>query len=150
MIDNECPKAIFKQTKNKSPGLDGCSIEFYKTFCTEIKSLLMECLDFSKLINQLCDSQYESVITILPKPKKDKLSASKYKPIVSLNCDYKITSKVITNRISLFLNDFIGKEQNGFMKAKNTGDNVRLLFDIIDYANYEKMPDAELIVDPVP
>ena len=52
-IDNECPKAIFKQTKNKSPGLDGCSVKFYKTFCTEIKSLLMECLDFSKLINQL-------------------------------------------------------------------------------------------------
>ena len=33
------------------------------------------------------------------------------------------------------------------MKARNIGDNIRLLFDIIDYANHEKMPGAELLID---
>ena len=33
------------------------------------------------------------------------------------------------------------------MKARNIGDNIRLLFDVIDYANHEKMPGAVLLVD---
>ena len=49
--DNECQKAIFQLANNKSPGLDGFSIEFYKTFWTEIKSLFKEFYDFSKLLS---------------------------------------------------------------------------------------------------
>ena len=60
-----------------------------------------------------------------------------------LNCDYKI----ITNRINPFLNDLIEKEKNGFLKARNIGDNIRLLFDIIDYTNHKKIPGAVLFVD---
>ena len=56
------------------------------------------------------------------------------------HCDYKIIFKVITNKIGPFLNDLTEKEQNDFMKARNIGDNIRLLFDNIDYANHEKMP----------
>ena len=138
ITDNECQQAILQLANNKSPSLDDFSIEFYKTFWTEIKSLFMECLDFSKITNQLSKSQYEGVITLLPKPGKDKLSPSNYRPITLLNCDYKIISKVITNRIHPCLNDLIEKEQNGFMKARNIGDNIRLLFDIIDYANHER------------
>ena len=147
ITDNECQQAILQLANNKSPGLDGFSIDFYKTFWTEIKSLFVECLDFSKFTNQLSESQYKGVITLLPKPGKDKLSPSNYRPITLLNCDNKIISKVITNRIHPFLNDLIEKEQNGFMKARNIRDNIRLLFDIIDYANHKKMPGAVLLID---
>ena len=51
ITDNKCQQATLQLANNKSPGLDGFSIEFYKTFWTEIKSLFMECLDFSKLTN---------------------------------------------------------------------------------------------------
>ena len=147
ITDNECQQAILQLANNKSPSFDGFSTEFYKTFWTEIKSLFMECLDFSKLTNQLSESQYEGVITLLLKPGKDKLSPSNYRPITLLNCNYKIISKVMTNRMHPFLNDLIKKEQNGFMKARNIGDNIRLLFDIIDYANHKKMPGPVLLVD---
>ena len=147
IIDNEYQKAIFQPANNKSPGFDDFSIEIYKTFWTEIKSLFMECLNFSKLTNQLSDFQYEGVITLLPKPGKDKLFASNYRPITLLYCDYKIILKIIPNRIDPFLNDLIEKEQNGFLEAKSIGDNIRLLFDIIDYANHEKIPGAVLLVN---
>ena len=62
----------------------------------------MECLDFSKLTDQLSESQYEGVITLLPKPGKDKLSPSNHRPITLLNCNYKIISKVIINRMHPF------------------------------------------------
>ena len=107
----------------------------------------MECLDFSKLTYHLRDSQYDGVITLLLKPKKDKLPTLNYRPIILLNCNYKIIFNVITNRIDPFLNDLIEIEQNGFMKARNIGDNIRLLFDIINYENHEKMPIAVLLLD---
>ena len=40
------------------------------------------------------------------------------------------------------MNDLIEKEQNGFLKARNIGDNICLLFDIIDYTNHEKIQSA--------
>ena len=64
-----------------------------------------------------------------------------------LNCDYKTISKVITNRIDLFLNEIIEKQQIAFMKARNIGDNLCLRFDIIDYANHEKISGTILFVD---
>ena len=35
------------------------------------------------------------------------------------------------------------------MKAINIGDNICLLLDITDYANYEKMRGAALLVDNI-
>ena len=80
----------------------------------------------------MSDSQYEGVITLLSQLEKDKLSASNYKTITLLNCNYKIISKIIADRIDPFLNDLIEKKHNGFMKARSIGDNIRLLFDITD------------------
>ena len=98
----------------------------------------MECLDFSKLSNQLIYSQCEGVITLLAKPEKDKLFVSNYRKIRLPNCNYKTISYVVINRIDPFLNDLIQKERNDFMKARIIGDNVGLLFDVIDYVNYKK------------
>ena len=39
ITDNECQQAILQLANNKSPDLDGFSIEFYKTFWTEINPL---------------------------------------------------------------------------------------------------------------
>ena len=58
----------------------------------------------------MSDSQYEGVITLLSQLEKDKLSASNYKTITLLNCNYKIISKIITDRIDPFLNDLIEKK----------------------------------------
>ena len=113
-------------------------LNFIKLSGLKYKNLFLECLDFSKLINQLSDFRCEGVITLLSKPEKNKLSASNYRPITLLNCNSKIISKVIANRIGPFLNDFIEKIQSGFMKARNIEDNIRLLFIIIiDYANHK-------------
>ena len=38
MTANECQQAILQLANNKSPGLDGFSIKFYKTFWNEMKS----------------------------------------------------------------------------------------------------------------
>ena len=47
------------ECENKSPGLDGFSIEFYKVFWQDLREIFLKCLNYSLVANQLCDSQYE-------------------------------------------------------------------------------------------
>ena len=135
ITENACLKAICQLANNKSPGPDGFSVEFYKCFWDDLKHPFMECLKYSINKDQLCKSQYEGVITLLPKPGKDLLLACNYRPITLLNCDYKIIAKVINNRLWPLLPSLVSQDQSGFIKGRNIGDNIRLMFDIIDHAN---------------
>ena len=145
--EKECQTAISQLADNKSPGLDGFSIEFCKTFWNDIKGSFMNCINYSILKNELCESQYQGVITLFPKPGKDLLDASNYRPITLLNSDYKTISKVNNNRLYPFLPWLIKNDQNGFIKHRNIGDNIRLMFDIIDYTNYRNASGAVLFRD---
>ena len=90
----ECKNALNQLHTNKSPGMDGFTVEFYKAFWNDIKNCLFDSIAFSFNICKLTDSQYQGVITLIPKPDKDHLLACNYRPITLLNCDYKIISKV--------------------------------------------------------
>ena len=87
------------------------------------------------------------MITLLPKFNKNKLDPCNYRPITLLNCDYKILSKVINNRLYPLLTKLIRDDQNGFIKGRNVGDNIRLMFNVIDYAINEDLSGAVLSVD---
>ena len=87
------------------------------------------------------------MITLLPKLNKNKLDSCNYRPITLLNCDYKILSKVINNRLYPLLTKLIRDDQNGFIKDRNVGDNIRLMFNVIDYANDKDLSGAVLSVD---
>ena len=100
--ESECFKALSELSNNKFPGLDGFSIEFYKVFWQDLKEIILKSLNYSLAANQFCDSKYEGLITLIPKPGKNTMYIPNYRPITLLNCDYKIISKVINNRIYIF------------------------------------------------
>ena len=75
------------------------------------------------------------------------MDACNYRPITSLNCDYKILSKVIKNRLYPLLTKLIKNDQIRFTKGRNIADNIQLMFNVIDYPNNEDLSGAVLSVD---
>ena len=69
---------------------------------------------------------------LIPKSDKNSTYISNYRPKTLLNCDYKIISEVINNGIYGLLSKLVNYNQNGFIRGRNIGDTVRLMFDIND------------------
>ena len=85
---------------------------------------------------------------MLPKPQKDLLLPSNYyRPITLLNVDCKIIASAINNnRMKSHLNTLIKPGQNGFIEGRHIGDNIRLLFYVIDFADFNDNLGAVLAV----
>ena len=75
------------------------------------------------------------------------LLLSNWRPITLLNTDYKIASKVIAKRIERILPSIIHPDQTGFMKGRYIGQNIRLINDIIQQTELQKIPGILLFLD---
>ena len=70
IMESECFKAVSELTNNKFQELDGFSIELYKTFRQDLEDIFLKCLNYSLVVNQLCEFQYEGIVTLIPKSGK--------------------------------------------------------------------------------
>ena len=71
-------EAVIKNLpKNKSPGLDAFTGEFYQTFGEELMPILLKF--FQKIVEEgtLPSSFYEATITLIPKPDKENTQKKK-------------------------------------------------------------------------
>ena len=131
--------------QNKAPGLDGLSVEFYKTFWDKIKYFLVDVFNKSYEDGILPYSQRTSILTLLYK-MEDPLLLGNYRPISLLNVDFKILSSVLAHRLKKVLPKIVNEDQTGYIKNRFIGFNLRQIQDIIDFAEIYNVEGAIVCV----
>ena len=111
----ECEKALSKMDGNRSPGLDGLSTEFYKTFWNELGDLIVDSFNEAFENGMLSDPCNISVLSLIFK-KGDTSKIKNYRPISWTNTDYKLLAHVLANHLHKVLHNIISHDQTGYMK----------------------------------
>ena len=115
--------------KNKTPGNDGLTNEFYLAFWDLVGECLVDALTFAQEQGPLSSSQKQAMITLLEKKDKDRRFIKNWRPISLINVDVKNASKAIARRLESILPELIHPIQNGFIK-----DAARTTDDILEFA----------------
>ena len=143
----ECLGALKEVVAGKSPGTDGLPCEFYMVFWEDIGESLTSPFNFSYEIGNLTISQRRGIVKLIPKKDSDPILIKNWRPLTLLNCDYKIASKAIANRIKTALPELISDDQTGFIKTRCISDNIRTLDSVIKYTANKKIPGRLLFLD---
>lgn len=142
----ECSKAINDMKVNKSPGMDGITVEFYQTFWPQIQNMMIQVYNKSYEDKILPFSHRQSLLSLIFK-KGDHLSLKNYRPISLLNTDLKILSRCLAQRLKVVLHKIIHSDQNGYIKNRYIGFNLRQIQDVIDYCDQYQIDGAIIFVD---
>ena len=143
----EIKAAIGRAKTGKTPGSDGFPSEWYKKFEKELSPLLCSTFNWVKENDSTPPSWKEAVITVLPKPGKDKTFCQNFRPISLLNVDYKLYTSILSERIQSFISDMIDEDQAGFILGRKTQDNIRRSLHIMHKINNNKIPAAMVSLD---
>ena len=144
---DEATSFLSNMKNNKSPGSSGFSVEFFKFFWNDLKNFWVNSINYGFKIGELSVTQKEGLIVCIPKGDKCKKLIKNWRPISLLNVSYKIASGVIAARIKSVLPSIIDSDQTGFMANRFPGDNIRLIYDILNFASEQKKPGLLLLID---
>lgn len=135
--DFELEIALKQVSKKKSPGPDGLTYEFYTTFIDYLKSDLLKLFNAYLSGSTISPDFVEGVITLIPK-KEHSHDISDKRPISMLNCDYKLFTKILMNRLQPIIDSLVGPGQSACISEKSCISNLKLLRNITIKSNISK------------
>ena len=137
---SELNSAIRSLKPKKAPGPDGVSNDMLKHLGPIARKMLLEI--FNRSWNKGLVPEVWKTAHLVPvlKKGKDKTDPSSYRPISLLSCVGKLMERVITRRLTWFLetNNVFSPSQTGYRQHRNTEDQLALLTQDIENSFQEK------------
>ena len=125
---DELFKTLKGMKKDKAPGMDGLTVEFYQSFWEDVGLMVFRSLMFSKERGRLSAEQRRGAVKLLPKRDKNPAFVRNLRPITLLNVDVKIVTRLFANRLKNVLDRIIQSDQQAFVKGRFLGNNVLDLY----------------------
>ncbi|CAM2118323.1 unnamed protein product [Caretta caretta] len=140
----EFSEALHHMPTNKSPGMDGLTVEFYRMFWDilgpDLVTVWAESLQSGVL------SCRRTVLTLLPK-KGDLRDLRNWRPVSLLSTDYKIVAKAISLRLGSVLADVIHSDQTYTVPDRSIFDNLFQVQDLLELGRRDSLSFALLSLD---
>lgn len=127
----ELKLALDSVNYKSTTGIDGIPYKYYKDLFPQIKNILLD--EFNDIFNngQLPFHYRTILFNIIPKPGKSKDKIQNYRPIGLINCNLRLLSTIINNRLLQYLPDLIGESQTGFIPGRSSFTNINIMQDMI-------------------
>lgn len=143
----EITEVALKMPKNKAPGPDGFSIEFFIEAWDIVGSDLVEAVRDFFITGSLPVKFNATAITLIPKVQGAD-SLRQFRPVSCCSTVYKIIARIIKRRLKLFIGDVIQMNQVGFLKDRLMCENVLLASELVmDFHLPERVTRGCLQVD---
>ncbi|CAM2119673.1 unnamed protein product [Caretta caretta] len=131
---------------NKSPGMDGLTVEFYRVFWDVLGPDLVTVWAESLQSGVLPLSCGRAVLALLPK-KGDLRNLRNWRPISLLSTDYKIVVKAISLWLGSVLADVIHPDQTYTVLDRSIFDNLFMVRDFLEFGHRDGLSFALLSLD---
>ena len=141
---SELTASLHKMKKNSSPGFDGLTVSFYRTFWPLLGKWVLSSINDAFSEGQFTTDQRRGIIKLLPKRNKPPNRVANLRPISILNVDFKLLTKLLAVRMRDVMPSIIQPDQNGFIKHRYLGNNVLDIYSLMEVAR--NMEDAEDLV----
>ncbi|CAA7024809.1 unnamed protein product [Microthlaspi erraticum] len=126
----EIKDAVFVLPKNKAPGPDGFTVEFFTLSWDLVRNDLISAVKDFFLNGTLTRQVNATVISLIPKILGASV-LSDFRPISLCNTVYKVISRLLANRLKLITLDVVQRNQVGFVNSRLLCENVLLAPELV-------------------
>ena len=109
----EVEEIVKGMKKNKAPGPDGFTAEFYQASWDFIGQDILDVVEESRRNQKVNTSLNSTLLSLIPKESKSEVPRG-FRPIALCNVIYKIIATVVGKRLKPLLSSIISPEQTGF------------------------------------
>ena len=117
VTEEELKMALQSFQKDKSPGPDSWTIEFFIKLYELLGDDILKVVDHSRLSGRIPTCFNSTFIALIPKVDTPK-NLHDFRPISLCNCIYKVITKVIARRLKDILSEHISAKQFGFLNGR--------------------------------